>query len=430
MIDLLITQASELIPCRRDGEGPVGGSFNVIENGAVAVDDGAILDVGSTEALTERYEARRTINAEGKVVSPGLVDSHSHLVYAGSRHEGYRYRVTDRPENRPLEGGIQYTVSRTRKASYDQLHDQATRDLDIMLRHGTTLAEAKSGYGLNRETELRLLRVADELDHDVDVVGTYLGAHVVPEEYEADRAAYVDRVIEWLPEAREYAEYCDVCCDPIGFTAEESERIAREARNAGFKLKVHADQTGPYEGAELAADLEATSADHLDYASREGIRRMADAGVTGVLLPGVTFHMLEMIPGWENGSQTEAEKPFMPRQVRDMVESGMRLALSADYNPGSCPTPSLQLVMQIAARMYRLDYEQIWQMSTIEGAHALDRSEEYGSLEEGKRADIVVWDVPEHGMVIHRFGVNLVDTVVKDGGVVVENRSAGGTSAS
>jgi imidazolonepropionase len=217
-----------------------------------------------------------------------------------------------------------------------------------------------------------------------------------------------------MPDAKRYAEYCDVCCDPRCFTPDEYRRMAKAATALGYRLRVHADQNGPVGGAELAAEFGASSADHLDHISAAGIRAMARRGTVGVLVPGVTYHMAEM-------TLKVKGRPFWPRLVRRMIGGGMRLALAADYNPGSSPTQSMQAVMQLAARLFRLGYAEIWHMSTINAAHALDRGDDRGSLEVGKRADFVVWKVPEHGMVINRFGVNLVDDVVKNGRVVVAN---------
>jgi imidazolonepropionase len=201
----------------------------------------------------------------------------------------------------------------------------------------------------------------------------------------------------------------------------ECERIAQAARGMGYRLKVHADQMGPIGGAELAARLGAASADHLDYVSPAGIRALARSGTVGVLLPGVTHHMLEMTPKLVGRRLVPAVKAFWPRLARRLIDGGVRLALSADYNPGTSPTPSMQAVMQLAARLYRLSYAAIWHMATINAAHALDRGDDRGSLEPGKRADLVIWRVAEHGMVVNRFGVNLVDTVVKDGRVLVRD---------
>lgn len=417
MIDLLIAGANELVTCRTEGTGAVGPALErleVIRDGAVAIDRGRIVAVGPTREVARRHRARRVLRARGRVVSPGLVDPHSHLIFTGSRHEEWEDHVRGRVNPARRLTGIRYTVAQTRKAPAAALRKQALADLDTMLAHGTTTVEVKSGYGLDRDTELRLLRVAASLRHPVDTVTTYLGAHVVPAEYLDRRDAYVDLVIETMPEAKRYAEYCDVCCDPRCFTLDECHRMAKAAIALGYRLRVHADQNGPAGGAELAAEFGASSADHLDHISAAGIRAMARTGTVGVLVPGVTYHMAEMIPRVEG-------RPFWPRLVRRMIGGGMRLALAADYNPGSSPTPSMQAVMQLAARFYRLGYAEIWHMSTINAACALDRGDDRGSLEVGKRADVVVWKVPEHGMVINRFGVNLVDIVVKDGRVVVVN---------
>jgi imidazolonepropionase len=420
VIDLLVTNASEVVTCRTGPRGAVGDALralDVIRDGAVAIDGGRILDVGPARVLRRRHRARRTLDARGRLVTPGLVDCHSHLVFAGSRHVEYEELVTGRaaPGAR-LEGGIRSTVARTRAASAGALAAQARRDLDTMLAHGTTTVEIKTGYGLDRDTELRLLRVIHGLrGHAVDVVPTFMGAHVLPAEYADRRHAYVQLVIDTLPLARRRAEYCDVWCDTIAFTAGETERIAEAARALGYRLRLHADQVGDAGGAALAARLAASSADHLDHVSEAGIDALARSGVVGVLLPGVTHHMLEMTPKLEDGTLRPAAKAYWPALVRRMVERGMRLAVAADYNPGTSPTLSMQSIMQLAARLYRLGYAEIWHMATINAAHALDRGDDRGSLEPGKRADLVVWRVAEHGMVIHRFGTNLAGAVVKDG---------------
>lgn len=422
MIDLLIVNASEVLTGRTHARGAVRDALralDVIADGAVAIDKGRIVDVGPSRTLRRRHRARRTLDARGRLVTPGLVDCHSHLVFAGSRHVEYEQLVTgEAAPGKRLEGGIRYTVARTRAASAAALAAQARRDLDTMLAHGTTTVEVKTGYGLDRDTELRMLRVIHGLRrHPVDVVPTYLGAHVLPAEYAGRREAYVRLVIDTLPAARRWAEYCDVWCDTIAFTAAETERVARAALALGYRLRLHADQVGDAGGAELAARLGASSADHLDTVSDAGIDALARSGVVGVLLPGVTYHMMEMTPKVEGGALVPAAKPSWPWLARRMIDRGMRLALAADYNPGTSPTLSMQSVMQLAARLYRLGYAEIWHMATINAAHALDRAADRGSLEAGKRADVVVWRVPEHGMVINRFGTNLVDAVLKNGRV-------------
>jgi imidazolonepropionase len=428
-IDLLICNAAEVITCRGATDGVSGSALNdleVIPDGAVAVRGDRIIAVGPTQQLDGRFQARETIDATGRLVSPGLVDPHTHLVYAGSRDEEWERRVGGRPPG--LAGGIRYTVEQTRKASDEALKRQALTDLDTMLAYGTTTVEAKSGYGLDRDTELRLLRIAKALHHPIEVVRSFLGAHVLPDEYSHDRAGYVALVIEMLPEAATLAEYCDIACDPVSFTSDECRAIAAAATRHGMRLRFHADQTGHAGGIQLAAELQASSADHLEHANAADIRALASSRTIGVLLPGVTHHMLEMTPRISNDQLEQAAYPWMPLLARRMVAGGARLALATDYNPGTCPTLSMQTVMQLAARLYRLSYAEIWHMSTINAAASLDRGDDRGSIEPGKRADIVIWRVPRHGMVINRFGTNLVHTVIKNGRSSDERSSAMGFS--
>lgn len=419
--NLLVVHAAELLTCAGPREGIRGESLDRLQcvaDGALAIVDGRIDAVGPTEAILARYEAQQVIDASGRLVSPAFVDPHSHLLHGGSRHEEYDAKVTQRTDVR-LDGGIRYTVRRTREASDDALLARAHADLDAMLLHGTTTLEAKTGYGLDRDNELRLLRLTAGLRHAVDVVPTYLPLHVLPDGYETRRADYVAEVLAALPDAAPLAAYCDVSCDPLFFDFDECLVVGEAARALGMRIRVHADQNGDARGALLAARLRASAADHLDYASDDGLRAMAAAGTVATLLPGVTLHMCEMTPRFDGERLGDAEKPFMPLQARRAIASGATVALSTDYNPGSCPTPSMQMVMQLASRLYRLSYAQIWNMCTLNAACALDLSHDRGSLEVGKRADVLVWSVPSHGQAINRFGVNQVDTVLAQGRVVV-----------
>ncbi|MBI3375578.1 MAG: imidazolonepropionase [Betaproteobacteria bacterium] len=423
-VDRLIVNANELLTCRGPQEGIRGAALRKIEaiaDGALAIQGEHIAAVGTSAEISAQYTAPEVIDAGGRLVTPSLVDSHSHLLYGGTRHEEYEAKVTQRTPAMPLDGGIRYTVRKTREASDRALVEQALRDLDVMLCHGTTLLEAKTGYGLEREQELRLLRLTAGLRHPLQVVPTFLALHVLPQEYAGRRRAYLEQALAALPEAARLAAYCDVSCDPICFTYDECEEVARAAHALGMKIRVHADQTGDARGALLAARLQASAADHLDYASDDGLRAMADAGSVATLLPGVTLHMCEMTPRFDGAALASAEKPFMPLVARRAIEAGAVIALSTDYNPGSCPSPSMQMVMQLAARLYRLSYAEIWNMCTLNAACALDVSRDRGSLEPGKRADIVIWSVPVHGMVINRFGVNLADTVIASGRIVVQH---------
>ncbi|MCZ7566413.1 MAG: imidazolonepropionase [Burkholderiales bacterium] len=421
--DVVIVHAAELVTCAGPPEGVRGAALQRLEtiaDGALAIRDGRILAVGPTAAVSRRYVAPVTIDASGRLVSPGLVDPHSHLLYGGSRHEEYEAKVTQRAPARRMDGGIRYTVRKTAAASDAELLEQAYADLDTMLLHGTTTLEAKTGYGLERDAELRLLRLTAGLRHAVDVVPTLLALHVLPDAYADRRADYLAAAVGALEEASGLATYCDVSCDPLCFTFDECMQVGAAARAAGMKIRVHADQFGDAGGALAAARLHASAADHLDYASDAGLRAMAAAGTVATFLPGVTLHMCEMTPRFADGALADAEKPFMPLVVRRAIEAGVTVALSTDYNPGSCPTPSMQIVMALAARLFRLGYAEIWNMCTLNGARALDLAADRGSLEAGKRADIVVWNVPGHGMAINRFGVNLADTVIANGAVVVE----------
>jgi imidazolonepropionase len=428
-VDLIVRNAGELLLCSGPETGVAGAAVSrleVIRDGAVAVSGDRIVDAGTTADIDRAFRSAHVIDADGALVSPAFVDPHSHLLYGGTRHIEHEAKVTGRSSGSGLQSGINYTVQRTREASDDALVSQALSDLDVMLCHGTTTLEAKTGYGLDRETELRLLRLTHGLSHTIDIVTTYLGAHVLPSNYDGRRDDYLKLVIDLLPQAAQYAEYCDVCCDPVGFTYDECLRIGKAAQAYGLAIRVHADQTGNARGAQLAADLHAHSADHLDYTTDEGFAAMTKAGTVGIIFPAVTLHMCEMTPKPNGHGLVPAEKPFMPQMARRAIDSGCTMALSTDYNPGSCPTPSMQMVMQLAARLFRLSYAEIWNMCTINAAASLGRARDRGSLTPGKRADLIIWKVPEHGLVINRFGVNLVDKVIASGRVVVENGQLAG----
>ena len=420
--DLIIFNASELLTCRGPVEGVSGegalSDLEVVEGGAIAIAGGRIVAVGTTASVFQDWDARESFDALGKLVSPGFVDPHSHLLYAGSRHREYEGRVTGRPAA-GIDGGIRYSVTRTRSASDTELVAQAMADLDVMLAHGTTTLEAKTGYGLDAASELRLLRLTAHLHHAIEVVPTFLALHVPPAATERSRDGFIDDMLAALPEAAKLAEYCDVTADPIGFTVAECLQVGHRARALGMRIRVHADQTGDGGGAFVAARLGAAGADHLDYTTDEGFRDMAAAGTVATLLPAVTYHMCEMTSNIENGCLRPPSKPFMPLLARRAILAGGVVALSTDYNPGTAPTPSMQAVMQLAARLYRLNYAEIWHMCTLNAAVALDRGHDRGSLEVGKRADVVLWGVPSHGMVINRFGYNQVDSVWVGGKRVV-----------
>lgn len=409
--DLIVHSAAELLPLTNAGAPVVGEAFKkrtVISDGAVAIAGGKIVAVGNTEVIRAQYAAPQELDATGKVVIPGLIDCHTHLVYAGSRQQEYEAKLAgvSYAEQQKKKGGIHYTVEQTRKASFEELLEKALRDLDLMLLYGTTTVEAKSGYGLNGEDERKILRVLQEADkcHPVEIVFTYLGAHTIPLEYQNSRRDYIEFVKSEIPNIAARVDFVDVWVDPLGYTAQEAREIAEVVRSVGLKLKLHIEQTGSLAGGELAAELKAVSADHLDFITETGMRAMAAAGVVGVLLPGVTFHLREF-------------QKKIP--VARMIENGMALALATDYNPGSCPSQSMQMIMQCAARLYGMGYSEILHAATINAAFAIGRADRTGSLQPGKSADLVLLDVPSFGEVINCFGVNLVHSVIKRGAIVV-----------
>ncbi len=406
-----IVRASELITAHASAAktGDDLSDLGAIKDGAVVFQGGSILEVGTTETILKRHDPQTIIDAAGKVVMPGFVDPHTHLVHMGSRHEEYECKIAGKSyTDLHKVGGIRYTVKMTRDASEEDLYQKAMHDLDIMLLHGTTTVEAKSGYGLNKESELKLLRVARRLnqDHAIEVVSTFLGAHTVPDEFKDNKGEYVELVCQMLPEARSLAEFCDAWCDALGFSVDDCRRILHAAEKLGFKTKLHVEQTAWSGGGELAAELKVVSADHLDFLSPAAIKQMHEQRVVGVLLPGCTYHLMEFKK--EIG-------------VKEMIEGGVPIALATDYNPGTSRTQSMQAILETACRLYRLTYAQAINAATINAAYAVDRGDKVGSLAAGKRADITIFDCPEHGIIINNFGINHVDTVIKNGEVVVRD---------
>lgn len=413
--DTLVVHASELVTARTDPGGATGDDaarLEIIEDGAVAIAGDRIVDVGATRELGARHpQVGEVVDAGGRLVTPGFVDCHVHLVHGGSRHAEYDRKIRGLTQPAGARTGIAATVAHTAATSDQELREGARADLDTMLAHGTTTTEAKTGYGGRADAELRLLELAAALDHPVTVVPTFLGAHAVPPERADDRDAFVDEVIAALPAARRRADVFDVFIDPLGFTPAEAERLLAAAVDAGFRLKVHADQTGDVGGTALAARYGATSIDHVDFASADAIAALAQAGSVAVMLPGVAHHLGELTPDLAGA----VAKPHLPAQAHRLVAAGARLALSTDYNPGTSPTRSMQTVLELAVRLLRLPADAAWHMATINAAHALGLAHDVGSLEVGKAADLVIWAVPRRGMVTTQFGTNLVDRVIKGG---------------
>ncbi|MCL0059836.1 imidazolonepropionase [Dehalococcoidia bacterium] len=387
--------------------------FSVIESGALVISGGRITGVGKERILKdfEIQDDTPIIDARGQCVTPGLVDAHTHAVFCGWREKELALKLKGYSYMDILQegGGILNTVEKTRRATEDELIMQGKKSLNRMLAHGTTTIEAKSGYGLNLEGELKSLRVLKELDrtHPVDIIPTFLGAHVVPEEYKGNKQDFVDLVInEMIPEvaAQGLAEFCDVFCEEGVFTIEESRDILLAGRTYGLRPKLHADELVPFGGAELAAEVEAATADHLLCSSDAGIKAMVARGVMGVLLPGTSFSL--MLPH------------FAP--AVKMLEMGLPLALATDFNPGSSPTESLQIIMNLASLKLKMTPEEVMTAVTINGAYAAGRGDSAGSFEQGKLGDVVIWDAPNIEFLMYHYGVNLVDKVIKKGVVVVD----------
>ncbi|MGQ9648330.1 MAG: imidazolonepropionase [Thermodesulfobacteriota bacterium] len=408
--DLIVKNASELLTLSSSFQEVSG--LGIIRNGALAVREDKILWVGESRQLSDEVSLAseaKEIDATGKVVMPGLIDSHTHIIFAGSRENEFEQRLQGLSYLEIAErgGGILSTVEATRKASFEELFLLGKKRLNRMLSEGVTTIEAKSGYGLSLRDESKILEVMKALNenHPIDIVPTFLGAHTVPKEFREDRKRYIDIVIEeMIPAFAEQGlvEFCDVFCEEKAFTLEESRKILETAKKYGLKPKIHADQLSSGGGAELAAEVGAYSADHLEYVSPNGIERMAEKGVTAILLPGASFFL--------------SMKKLPP--AREMIEKGVTIALATDLNPGSSMTESLPLIMTMGCTMFRMLPKEVIQAATIHAAKSMARQNEMGSLEVGKQADVAIFDIPNYRYLPYHFGVNHVEMVVKKGKIV------------
>lgn len=386
------------------------GRIALRSNAYLVAERGRIVAVGNGIVPEELRKGADFLDAGGRLVTPGLVDAHTHLVFGGWReHElAMKRRGVPYLEILAQGGGILSTVRMTREASEKSLYDKAKLALGRMLRLGVTTCEAKSGYGLDLSTELKQLRVNRRLGQTqpVEVISTYLGAHAVPEEYQEDRQGYLRFLCqEMMPlVSREgLAEFCDVFCETGVFTAAEAETILQAGLDCGLKPKIHTDEIDAIGGTEVAGRLGAVSAEHLIAATDDGIRALAEAGTVAVLLPATSFYL---------------NKPYA--RARDMIAAGVPVAVASDFNPGSCPSFNLQLVMNLACWQYRMTPEEALTAVTLNAAAAVGRAERLGSLEPGKQADLVIWDAPNLDYIFYRFGQNLARTVIKNGVVVAD----------
>jgi imidazolonepropionase len=410
--DVLIKNASELVTARGARGGPKTkesmADLGIIRNGAVAINGKEIVAVGETdEVLAAVREARTVIDATDRIVLPGFVDCHTHLLFGGSREDEFIQKIAGSSylEIMRRNGGILNTVEKTREAlaSPQALANCARAFLSKMLAYGTTTVEIKTGYGLSTESELGLLKIIARLNESqpADIVSTFLGAHALPKEYKQRKADYVRLVLGMLERVKTegLAEYCDVFVEVGAFSPSQARIILEQAKKQGLKLKLHAGEFNDIGGAELGAQLGVTSIDHLDYISERGMELMAEKKTVGVLLPGVPFHLMT--------------NKYAP--ARKLIEAGVPIALATDFNPGSCPTLSMQMIIALACRQLKMTPAEAINAATINAAHALDRSDKVGSIEVGKRADIIILDVPRHQQLPYWFGVNLVARLVKNG---------------
>ncbi len=411
----IIKNASEIVTCSGFAakKGKEMSDLGILSDQSLLIESGIIKDVDDYDSFQLAYPLAdyTIIDAKNKSVLPGFVDSHTHFVFGGYRAEEFTWRLRGDSYMEIMNrgGGINSTVKATRATSKQDLISSGKKRLDSMLSFGVTTIEGKSGYGLDYETEIKQLEAIDELNrsHPVDIAPTFLGAHAIPMEYKGRTDEFIsfvkDRVLPTVVE-RNLAEFCDIFCEQNVFSIEQSRLLLSEAQNLGLGTKFHADEIVQLGGAELAAELGAVSADHLLQASDEGIRRMAESGVIATLLPGTAFSLKE---------------PYA--RGRYMIDQGCAVALATDMNPGSCFTESIPLVMSLACLYMNLTPEESITAFTINGAAAISREKEIGSLDIGKKGDIVILEHPSYKFIPYHIGVNSVEKVIKSGDLVYES---------
>jgi imidazolonepropionase len=421
--DLVIFNIGQLITCSA-GKKPKRGAemldIGLVEDAAIAVVDGHFAAVSGSDEIEREWTADATIDADGKVVCPGFVDPHTHIVYAGDRLNEFELKIkgADYLEILAAGGGILSTVEKTRQASCEELIESGLRRLDKMFACGTTTAEIKTGYGLDTDTELKMLRVIEELDklQPIEIIPTFLAAHAVPPEYKNDVEGYVSLVcVEMLPRAWDWYEqshfnrqtpfFIDVFCERNAFTLNQSKRILEAAIEIGFRVKAHVDEFLNLGGSRMSVALGATSIDHLDVISDDEIKLLAASETVGIITPAVNFNF---------GSPHFAD-------ARKLIDEGCAVALATDYNPGSAPCPSQPMAMAIACRYQRLLPAEALNAATINAAFAIGLGDQVGSIEVGKSADLVLLDTYDHRETVYEFGSSLVKVLVKKGRIQINN---------
>lgn len=423
--DLIIHNAGQLVTCSSPGGPKLGAAMQdvgMIHDGAVAIKDGVFTAVGTSDEILEKYKAAELIDAEGRAVVPGFVDPHTHIVYAGDRLNEFELKIkgAEYLDILAAGGGIISTVRNTRAVTEEQLIDAALGRLDKMLACGTTVCEIKTGYGLDTETEMKMLRVIEALDkqHSIKIVPTFLAAHAVPPEFANDADGYVELICgEMLPRAWEWysgshfaAEgtpfFADIFCERNAFTTDQAERIFSSAAELGFRLKAHVDQFTNLGGSRLGVESNAISIDHLDAISDDEIALLAASGTVGVVIPTENF----------NGGKMQ----FAP--ARKMIDAGCAVALTTDYNPGSAPCPSQPMAMAIASRYQKLLPAEALNAATINAAHAIGLGKTHGSIEVGKRADLNILDTTDWRMLVYEFGGNMIAETLAEGRPAARNK--------
>ena len=421
-VDLIVDNIGQLVTCASPSgarRGVAMGDVGSIASGAVAIADGVFVGVGRSEEIADTFTCSNVLDANRQVVCPGFVDPHTHIVFAGDRLNEFELRIkgADYLEILANGGGIISTVRETRGASVDELVAQGLKRLDKMLACGTTTCEIKTGYGLDTDTELKMLRAIIELDriHAMDVVPTFLAAHAIPPEFKENPNGYVDLICdEMLPRAiRSYQDsaadgvplFVDVFCEKNAFDLEQTRRILETAKDLGFGLKAHVDEFTNLGGSRLAIEMKATSIDHLDAISDEEVQLLANSKTIGIVTPTVNFNF---------GSAHFAD-------ARKLIDAGCAIALSTDYNPGSAPCPSQPMAMAIACRYQRLLPSEALNAATINAAHSIGLGERFGSIEVGKSADMVFLNSDDYRLAAYEFGASPVSRVIKSGKSLYES---------
>lgn len=431
-VDLIIQNIGQLVTCAADGSAKKGAAMRevgLIKNGVVAIKNGIIVAVGKSDELLREYESEMVVDVHQKVVCPAFVECHTHIVYVGDRISEFELRIKGATYLEIMEagGGIVSTMKQMREVNLSDLVKQSRRRINQLLKLGVTTCEVKTGYGLNTETELKMLEAIIILQEEqsVDLIPTFLAAHAIPPEYEGREDDFTDLICgEMLPNAAErlnnsywyskakagetfaaFPFFADVFCEKTAFTLEQSKKVLGAAKSFGFKLKAHVDEFTNLGGARMAIKLGATSIDHLDMISDEEIKLLAASNTVGVITPTVNFNF---------GSTEFAD-------ARKMIDNNCAIALSTDFNPGSAPCPSLPNAMAIACRYQKLLPSEAFSAVTVNAACAVGLGDKIGSIEVGKRADILILDIEDYRGLAYEFGGNCIKTVIKNGEIVVKN---------